>query len=68
MRLLLIEDDVKIASFIVKEMKETGFCIDHATDGKSGLAMAWSRDFDDAIVDLMLPKLDGLSIIEKMKG
>ena len=47
-------------------MKEAGLCIDHETDGESGLAIALSRDCDDAIVDLMLPKLDGLSIIENI--
>ena len=67
MRLLLLEDDVKNASFIIKGMKEAGFRIDHATDGETGLAIALSGDFDGAIVDLMLPKLDGLSIIETLR-
>ncbi len=67
MRLLLIEDDMKIAAFIIKGMKEAGFRIDHAADGETGLAMASSGDFDGAIIDLMLPKLDGLSIIESLR-
>jgi len=67
MRLLLIEDDEKIASFIIKGMKEAGFRIDHAADGETGLAMAASGDYDGAIVDLMLPKLDGLSLIENLR-
>jgi len=67
MRLLLIEDDEKIASFIIKGMKEAGFRIDHAADGETGLAMAASGDYDGAIVDLMLPKLDGLSLIENIR-
>lgn len=67
MKLLLVEDDEKIASFIVKGMKEAGFRTDHAADGESGLAMASSGDYDGAIIDLMLPKLDGLSLIESLR-
>ena len=67
MRLLLIEDDRKIASFIVKGLKEAGFVIDHAEDGVDGLHMALNVPYDAAIVDLMLPMLDGLSIIEKLR-
>ncbi|MEN8205148.1 MAG: response regulator transcription factor [Pseudomonadota bacterium] len=67
MRLLLIEDDEKIAAFIIKGMKEAGFQIDYAADGEIGLRMASSGDFDGAIIDLMLPKLDGLSVIESLR-
>lgn len=68
MRLLVIEDDVKIASFIVKGFKAAGFAIDHVTDGESGLNLALTEPYDAAIVDLMLPKLDGLTVIEKMRA
>lgn len=67
MRMLLIEDDEKIASLIVKGMKEAGFVVDHALDGLEGLDMALSDLYDGAIVDIMLPKLDGLSIIETLR-
>ena len=67
MRLLLIEDDEKIAAFIIKGMKEAGFQIYHAADGEVGLAMATSGNFDGAIIDLMLPRLDGLSVIESLR-
>ncbi len=67
MRLLLIEDDAKIASFITNGMREAGFVIDHAVDGAEGLGMALNDAYDGAIVDLMLPKLDGLSIIETIR-
>lgn len=67
MRILLIEDDVKIAGFIIKGMNEAGFIIDHAEDGESGYAMASHSEYDCAIIDIMLPKLDGLSIIEKIR-
>jgi two-component system OmpR family response regulator len=67
MRLLLVEDDLKIASFIVKGMKAEGFAVDHASDGLEGLHMAVTEPYDAAIIDVMLPKLDGLSVIEKMR-
>ncbi|MGA1863706.1 MAG: winged helix-turn-helix domain-containing protein [bacterium] len=68
MRILLVEDDLKIASFILKGMKEAGFVIAHAADGEAGLYMAVTEPYDTAIIDLMLPKLDGLSIIEKLRA
>ncbi len=67
MRLLLVEDDLKIASFILKGMKAEGYAVDHASDGQEGLHMAVSELYDAAIVDVMLPKLDGLSVIERMR-
>jgi two-component system OmpR family response regulator len=66
-RILLVEDDPKIASFVVKGLKATGFAIDHAIDGKEGLRLALTEPYDAAIIDIMLPKLDGLSVIEKMR-
>ncbi|MGE5842917.1 MAG: response regulator [Deltaproteobacteria bacterium] len=67
MRLLLVEDDPKIASFIVKGMKAEGYAVDHAADGEQGLHMAATEPYDAAIIDLMLPKLDGLRVIERMR-
>jgi len=67
MRLLLIEDDRKIASFIIKGMKEAGFAMDHAIDGDDGLHLALMESYDAVICDLMLPKKDGLTIIELMR-
>jgi len=67
MRLLLVEDDLKIASFIIKGMKAEGYAVDHATDGQEGLHMAVTEPYDAAIIDVMLPKLDGLSLIERMR-
>jgi two-component system OmpR family response regulator len=67
MRILLVEDDLKIASFIVKGLRATGYVIDHATDGEEGLHLALTEPYDTAIIDIMLPKLDGLSLIEKMR-
>jgi two-component system OmpR family response regulator len=66
-RLLLVEDDSKIASFILKGMKAEGYAVDHASDGQEGLHMAVTEPYDAAIIDVMLPKLDGLSLIERMR-
>jgi two-component system OmpR family response regulator len=67
MRLLLIEDDRKIASFIIKGMKSAGFAVDHAGDGQTGYDMAVSEPYDAAIIDVMLPGLSGLAIVEKLR-
>lgn len=68
MRVLLVEDDIKIASFIVKGLKEAGFAVDHSTDGEDGLHLAITESYDALIIDLMLPKLDGLTLIENLRG
>jgi len=67
MRILLIEDDQKIASFIVKGLKAAGYAVDHASDGEEGLHLVLNEPYDVAIVDIMLPKLDGLKVIERMR-
>ena len=67
MRVLLIEDDLKLASFILKGFKEAGFAVDHCADGEDGLHMAISEPYDAAIVDIMLPKLDGFSLIDELR-
>jgi len=67
MRLLLVEDDLKTASFVERGLKEAGFVVDHVNDGEQGLQMASTESYDAAIVDLMLPKIDGLTIIETLR-
>lgn len=67
MRVLVIEDDKKIASFIVKGLKQAGFAVDHAANGEDGIHLALHESYDAAVIDLMLPKLDGLSIIEEIR-
>ena len=67
MRLLLVEDDQKIAHFIIKGFQEAGFAVDHAKDGEDGLDMAFHEPYDAAIIDCMLPKLDGLTLIRKLR-
>jgi two-component system OmpR family response regulator len=68
MRLLLVEDDRKIAAFIIKGLKESGFAVDHAANGEDGLHMSLLESYDAAIIDIMLPQLDGLSIITKLRS
>jgi two-component system OmpR family response regulator len=67
MRLLLVEDDIKIALFIKNGLKEAGFAVDHAENGEDGLHLASTEPYDTAIIDIMLPKMDGLSIIEEIR-
>jgi two-component system OmpR family response regulator len=67
MRLLLVEDDPKTAAFILRGLKENGYAVDHVSDGQAGLHMALSEPYDAAIVDVMLPKLDGLGLIGELR-
>jgi len=68
MRILVVEDDNKIASFIVKGLKQAGYAVDRCADGESGLVYAESTAYDAAVVDIMLPKLDGLSLVQRLRA
>ncbi|MBT4289415.1 MAG: response regulator transcription factor [Deltaproteobacteria bacterium] len=67
MRVLVIEDDKKIAAFVEKGLKEAGFAVDVAQDGLDGLHLGLSETYHAAIVDIMLPGIDGLTLIEKLR-
>jgi two-component system, OmpR family, response regulator len=67
MRILLVEDDIKIASFIIKGLRSAGYAVDHASDGEEGLDLALTEPYDVAVIDIMLPKRDGLSLIRKLR-
>jgi two-component system OmpR family response regulator len=67
MRVLVVEDDKKIAAFVTRGLKEAGFAVDHADDGEDGLHLALSESYDAAVMDIMLPKLDGLSVIGRLR-
>ena len=67
MHILLIEDDMNAARYVTKGLKESGHIVDHASDGDIGLDIALSSNFDVMVVDRMLPKLDGLSLILKLR-
>lgn len=68
MRLLLIEDDLEVAAYIVKGLNESGHTVDTAHDGKSGLALATTEDYDAMIIDRMLPGIDGLKIVKSVRA
>lgn len=67
MRILLVEDDPKIASFILKGLKAEGFAVDHEDNGEDGLHRALTEPYDAAVIDIMLPKMDGLSLVENIR-
>jgi DNA-binding response OmpR family regulator len=67
MHALIIEDDRTIADFVARGLREAGFAVDVASDGEEGLAAALEQNPDVAIVDLMLPRQDGLSVIDELR-
>jgi two-component system OmpR family response regulator len=67
MPLLVVEDDPTIAAFVVKGLQQAGFSVDQAADGERGLTLATTQPYQAAIVDLMLPGLDGLGLIEALR-
>lgn len=68
MHILLIEDDRNAATYLVKGLTENGHVVDHAADGEDGLHMALTQEYDVLVVDRMLPKRDGLSIIRMLRA
>src|SRR5687768_9451802 len=68
MRLLIVEDDRDAADYLIKAFREVGHVADHAADGEDGFAMAEDGDYDVLVVDRMLPKRDGLSLISALRG
>src|SRR3982750_1498186 len=67
MRALIVEDDATIAEFVGRGLREAGFAVDHMADGESGLRAALQSPYDVAIIDLMLPRRDGLSLIDELR-
>lgn len=67
MRLLLVEDDEQAAAYLAKALRESRHVVDQAGDGDEGLFLALGGGYDAAIVDRMLPKLDGLTVVEKLR-
>jgi two-component system OmpR family response regulator len=66
-RVLVVEDDPAIAAFVAGGLREAGYTVDEAHDGETGLGMALAEPYDAAVLDLMLPKRDGLSLIEEVR-
>jgi len=67
MRLLIVEDDRESADYLVKAFREVGYVADHAGDGEEGLALADNGEYDVLVIDRMLPKRDGLSLIGSLR-
>ena len=67
MRILVVEDDAKIASFVVNGLKQSGFAVDRCADGEEAHVLASTTSYDAAILDIMLPKLDGLSLLRQLR-
>ncbi len=67
MRVLVIEDDLEAAAYLVKGLRESGHTVDHAADGDDGLTLAMSAPYDVLVVDRMLPKRDGLSVVATIR-
>ena len=67
MRVLLIEDDIEAARLLVTGLRESGYTVEHAADGREGLAQAVQGPFDLIVTDRMLPQLDGLTLIEQLR-
>ncbi len=67
MRILLVEDDERTASFVAKGLREEGYAVDWAREGREGLRLASQGIYDAAVVDVMLPGLDGLTLIRRLR-
>ena len=68
MRILIVEDDDKIASFLAKGLKQSGFSVDTAADGEDALSLCRTVNYDSIVLDIMLPKLDGLSVLRAIRA
>jgi two-component system OmpR family response regulator len=66
-RVLVVEDDKKIASFVTAGLKQSGFAVDHCADGEAAYALASATPYDAAVVDIMLPRMDGLTLVETLR-
>src|SRR5687767_8703488 len=67
MRILVVDDDARISSFVAKGLRQAGYVVDVAGDGEDALQKAQTGPYDAAVIDLMLPKIDGLQLIEMMR-
>jgi two-component system OmpR family response regulator len=67
MRVLVVEDDASIAEFVAGGLRQEGFAVDVADNGVDGLELAQSQPYDAAVVDVMLPRLDGLSLVSALR-
>src|SRR5690606_21944490 len=68
MQILLIEDDPRVAAFVTKSLREEGHVVEHCADGRAGLAQATAERYDTIVLDRMLPQLDGMGVLEALRG
>jgi two-component system copper resistance phosphate regulon response regulator CusR len=68
MRILVIEDEKRIADFVARGLESSGYAVDMATEGAAGLEMLHATDYDLIILDLLLPDIDGLKVLEKIRN
>jgi len=68
MRILVIEDEKKVANFIKKGLEEEHYAVDTAYDGEVGLFMAETNEYDLIVLDLMIPKIDGLEVLKRIRS
>lgn len=68
MRVLVVDDDLKISTFVEKGLREAGYAVDTVANGPDALALARSTPYDVAVIDVMLPGFDGLELIERLRG
>jgi two-component system OmpR family response regulator len=68
MRVLVVEDDPQIAAFVQTGLQEAGYAVDHVVDGSEAYVLATNEPYDAAVVDLMLPRVNGLALIERLRG
>lgn len=67
-RVLVVEDDVDTADYVTKGLREAGFTVEHVADGRDGLYLGSSSDFDAVVMDRMLPGMDGLSVVKALRA
>jgi len=68
MKILLIEDDIESAKYLVKGLREQGYVLDHATGGRDGLFLATTEHYDAMIIDRMIPEVDGITIVKTLRA
>ncbi len=67
MKILLVEDDERTAFFIIRGLTQSGFVVDHVSDGQDSLHRALNESYDAAVIDIILPRLDGLTILDELR-
>lgn len=68
MRILIVEDEPDLLSAVAQSLREEGYAVDEATDGETGLYKAKGSDYDAIVLDLMIPRLDGLTLLQRLRS